>query len=249
MFTDQSPFDIRFEWGERGLAAVSGGCAVMVIVDVCSFSTAVDVATARGAAILPYYWKDERGTSFARENKAILAGDMRSAETYSLSPSSLTNITPGTRLVLSSRNGAVLSLQAAPLGTTIAGCLRNAPAVAAYVREHGGPVAVIAGGERWPDDTLRPAWEDLIAAGAIIAELPGTKSPEAAAAVAAFANAKPNLGERLAHCSSGQELIGRGFAADVELAAAYGVSRCVPVLKGEAFEAGVGNLRRLGSFQ
>lgn len=237
MFTDQSPFDVRFEWGERGLDAVSSGCAVIVIVDVCSFSTAVDIATARGAVILPYYWKDERGTAFARENNAILAGDVRSADTYSLSPSSLMNITPGIRLVLSSRNGAVLSLQAAQRTATIAACLRNAPAVAAYVRQHGGPVAVIAGGERWPDDTLRPAWEDLVAAGAIISDLTGTKSPEAAAAAVAFRDAKPNLAERLAACSSGRELIERGFAGDVDLAAAYGISDCVPRLRNGQFAA------------
>jgi 2-phosphosulfolactate phosphatase len=187
--------------------------------------------------ILPYLWKDEQARAFASEHSAVLAGDMRTKDAYSLSPSSLTNITPGTRLVLSSRNGAVLSLQAAKRATTIAAYLRNAPAVATFLRERAGLVAIIAGGERWPDDTLRHAWEDLIAAGAIIAELPGSRSPEAAAATAAFHEAKSNLVERLAACSSGRELIERGFASDVDLAAAYGESRCVPVLGNGEFAA------------
>jgi 2-phosphosulfolactate phosphatase len=98
-------------------------------------------------------------------------------------------------------------------------------------------VAVIACGERWTDGSLRPAWEDLVGAGAVIAQLPGPRSPEAEAAVAAFRGAEANLQTRLRECSSGRELIERGFAGDVDLAAAYGVSECVPVMQAGAFVA------------
>src|SRR5438034_8992064 len=54
LFADQSPYAVRFEWGERGLEAIRPGCSAVVIVDVFSFCTSVDVATGRGASVLPY---------------------------------------------------------------------------------------------------------------------------------------------------------------------------------------------------
>jgi 2-phosphosulfolactate phosphatase len=237
LFSDQSPFAVRFEWGGRGLEAVGPGCAVVVIVDVCSFCTSVDVAASRGAAVLPYHCNDDSAARYAEEQQAILASGYRTTGAFSLSPASLVAIPAGTRLILPSRNGATLSLRAADIGTTVAACLRNAAAVAGFARSRGGPVAVIGAGERWPDGSLRPAWEDLIGAGAVIAELPGPWSPEAEAACAAFRHAEADLPGRLRACSSGRELIENGFAADVELAAAVGVSRCVPVLSDGAFVA------------
>jgi 2-phosphosulfolactate phosphatase len=237
VFFDQSQFAIRFEWGERGLEAIGPGSAVVVIVDVLSFCTCVDVASARGAAVLPYRWRDDTAARFAAEQGAIPASTHRRADRYSLSPASLAAIPAGTRLVLPSPNGATLSLRAAGIGITVAACLRNAAAVARFVQAQGGPAAVIACGERWADGSLRPAWEDFIGAGAVIAHLPGARSPEADAACAAFQCARAELHDRLRACSSGRELIERGFAADVELAAAHGVSECVPVLEGGAYVA------------
>ena len=43
---------------------------VTIVVDVLSFSTCVDVATARGAAILPYSWSDWNDPSAAEFAKA-----------------------------------------------------------------------------------------------------------------------------------------------------------------------------------
>jgi len=60
--------------------------------------------------------------------------------------------------------------------------------------------------------------EDLLGAGAIIASLSGAKSPEARAAVAAFHDAREDLAHLIKACSSGRELIERGFEADVDLA-------------------------------
>jgi 2-phosphosulfolactate phosphatase len=235
LFSDQSPFAVRFEWGERGLEALGRDGGVIVIVDVLSFCTCVDVATARGAAVLPYCWRDDTAALYAEEQRAILADGHRRTDRYSLSPTSLAVIPSGTRLVLPSPNGAALSLRAGGMGTTVAACLRNAAAVARFARSQGGPVAVIGCGEQWADSSLRPSWEDLVGAGAVIAELPGLRSPEAEAAFVAFRQA--DLLGRLRACSSGRELIERGFAADVELAARVGESGCVPVLSAEAFVA------------
>jgi 2-phosphosulfolactate phosphatase len=208
-----------------------------VIVDVLSFCTCVDVAGARGAAILPYRWRDDSASRFAEEQQAILAVGRREGDGYSLSPTSLAGVPDGTRLVLPSPNGATLSLRAAEIGLTVAACLRNAAAVAAFARSQGGPVAVIGCGERWADGGLRPSWEDLIGAGAVIAQLPGRRSPEAEAACEAFRAAEADVRGRLRACSSGRELLERGFAADVEVAAAVGISGCVPVLTRGAFVA------------
>jgi 2-phosphosulfolactate phosphatase len=229
---------MRFEWGRRGLEAIGPGSDILIVVDVLSFSTCVDVATARGAVVLPYQWRDDSAAAYAAANGALLAGRERSAAAgYSLSPASLARIPAGTRLVLPSPNGSTVSLLAATYGTTLTACLRNSAAVAEEARRLGGVVAVVACGEQWPDGSLRPAWEDLIGAGAVLAHLSGERSPDARAAVAAFRQAEAELPRLLRECASGRELIDRGFAADVELAAAVGVSAGVPRLTGQAFRA------------
>ncbi len=232
---DQSGFAVRFEWGEQGLAALGQGGGVFVLVDVLSFCPCVDIAVSRGAQILPFPYRDDRAADHAREQNALLASCDRRHDRYSLSPTSLTRLPTGARLVLPSPNGATLSLQATELGVTVAACLRNARAAADFARSRPGPVNVIACGERWPGGALRPCWEDLVGAGAVISHLPGSCSPEAEAAVAAFRAAEGRLFDRLQACASGRELIERGFAADVELAGGLDISTNVPVLCGRAF--------------
>lgn len=235
-FTSQSSYDVRFEWGERGLRALAGHAKLFVIVDVLSFSTCVAMACARGAAVFPYPWKDRRVAEFAAARRALIAGPRWSAESYSLSPASLAAIPADARLVLPSPNGSQLAFLAAESGEVFAGSLRNASAVAARVRARGGSVAVIAAGERWSDDeSLRPAAEDLIGAGAIIARLHGSVSPEAALARAAYESAAANLARALRECASGVELAERGFERDVQLAAELDASPVAPLLRDGAF--------------
>lgn len=224
-----------------GLAPVSD---VVVIVDVLSFSTCVDVAASRGATVFPYCWRDASAEQFAWEQGAVLAvgREMATAEhPYSLSPLSLETLPKGTRLVLPSPNGATLALLAADAGTTvIAGCLRNARAVAMAARSLGETITVIAAGERWDGDgvSLRPAIEDMVGAGAILAALrPTTPSPEAIAAIAVYAAAAAALSPFIAACSSGRELALLGYDADVAIATQYDVSETVPLLGGGAFTA------------
>jgi 2-phosphosulfolactate phosphatase len=229
MFFDQGDYDIRCEWGERGISSLSPISDVVIIVDVLSFSTCVDIAVSRGATVFPYRWRDETAAAHAVSLGAVLANPGRPAGGYSLSPTSLLSVPPGTRLVLPSPNGSTLTVAAE--GTpTLTGCLRNAEAVAQTVRSMGKSIAVIPAGERWPDGSLRPSLEDMIGAGAIIHHMLGTKSPEAEAAECAFEHAAGNLLSVLERCSSGKELIERGFREDVELAAALNVSGCAPVV-------------------
>jgi 2-phosphosulfolactate phosphatase len=232
---DQSEFDVRCEWGEPGVAALAPLSDVVIIVDVLSFSTSVEIAVNRGAVVYPYPWRDERAEVFAASTGAVLADPVRARGAYSLSPESLLSIGPGARLVLPSPNGAALTLAAGP-APVLAGCLRNARAVAAEAVRYGRKIAVIAAGERWPAGSgLRPCVEDQVGAGAIISHLPGSLSPEALSAAAVYRDAQPRLGEVLGRCSSGKELIEGGFAGDVALAAQLNVSACVPVLKGQRY--------------
>jgi 2-phosphosulfolactate phosphatase len=242
-YADQSPFDARFEWGEAGLRALGAGAGTIVIVDVLSFSTAVDVAIGRGATVIPYRWRDGGAAALAAERGALLAVNRRhtSAEyPYSLSPVSLLALPDGSTIVLPSPNGATLSAIAAEPGKTVlSGCLRNATRVAAACRAAGGPTLMIAAGERWGDaaaGSLRPAYEDLIGAGAILAALGANRpSPEARAAIAAFRESRDVLGDRLLDCASGRELVDAGFQRDVEIAAQLDSSTAAPRLDGGAF--------------
>ena len=226
----QHAFDIRFEWGLEGVEALTPGADVVVIVDVLSFSTCVDIATARGAIVFPYRWKDASAQGYARAVQAELASfDRKASGGFSLSPASLLHIPAQTRLVLPSPNGATLSL-ATGNTPTLCGCLRNAEAVAKRAREFGRRVAIIAAGEQWPGQRLRPAFEDLVGAGAIISYLDGRLSPESKAALAAFRAAAPTLLADIRQCGSGLELQDRGFAPDVLLACELNASRAVPLL-------------------
>jgi len=234
-YFDQHDYAIRCEWGADGIAALGPLSDVIIIVDVLSFSTCVDIAVGNGAIIYPYRWSDTTAEHYAQSLDALLAAAHRSSpDGYSLSPASLQRIPTGTRLVLPSPNGATLS-HATGTTPTIAGSLRNAPAVAHAAQTLGQSISVIPAGERWADGRLRPALEDWIGAGAIIADLTGTRSPEAEVAVAAFQRAQHDLMSYLAGCSSGRELIERGFAEDVRLAAGFNQSACVPLLTNNAY--------------
>jgi len=235
MIFNQAEFDIRCEWGIHGVAQLAPISDVIIIVDVLSFSTCVEIATERGAVVFPYRWQDETAEVFAASVNAELADSQRNNSKYSLSPQSLANIPEGTRLVLPSPNGATLTL-----GTgntpTLAGCLRNYRAVALAAQKYGKRIAVIPAGERWADGSLRPALEDWLGAGAILSQLQGSVSPEAQVASAAFRHAETDVEWLIKQCGSGQELIARGFEENVGLASALNISDCVPRLVNRAYE-------------
>ena len=140
------------------------------------------------------------------------------------------------RLLLPSPNGATLSRAAADT-PVIAGCLRNATAVAASLRglAAGRPIGVIAAGERWPDHSLRPAIEDLLGAGAILDALDLPLTPEARIMRDAWRSAAADLPALIAASISGRELIDRGFPDDVAMAVDLECSATVPVLRDGAF--------------
>ena len=234
MIFNQQEFDLRCEWGLQGIQQLATPSQIIVIVDVLSFSTCVEIASSKGASVFPYPWKNESALAYAQSINAELASSQRYADRPSLSPSSLRQLAVGTRLVLPSPNGATLTLQTGNI-PTVAGCLRNCKAVADHVQPYQTGITIIAAGERWQDGNLRPALEDWIGAGAILSYLSGSRSPEAEAAVAVFTRFKSNLVTALSGTGSGKELISRGFAVDVELAAELDVSDSVPVLVNGAY--------------
>jgi len=231
MIYNQSDYDIRLEWGQNGVEQLSVISDVIIIVDILSFSTCVDIVTNNFASVIPYKWKDETAVEFAKGKNAILADPKRQHSTsYSLSPTSLLNVKRQEKIVLPSPNGSTLSLATRDT-LTLCGCLRNAKVVAEYAMKAGKKIALVPAGEQWPDGSLRPCFEDLIGAGAIIYYLNGALSPESSTALSAFNAFKEDLTEGLLKCSSGKELTERGFQNDVILAAEFNCSRSAPILK------------------
>ena len=110
----QEEFACRCEWGPDAVAALAPA-NVIIVVDVFSFTTCVDVAVSRGVAILPYGWNDPSAADFARIQGAELAGKRRKTR-YSLAPESYLDAPAGLRCVLPSPNGARVTLSAAPSG-------------------------------------------------------------------------------------------------------------------------------------
>lgn len=232
----QSDSACRCEWGP-GAATALAPADVTIVVDVFSFTTCVDVAVSRGAAILPYAWNDPSAAEFARTQGAELAGRRRQTR-YSLAPQSYLDAPAGLRCVLPSPNGARVTLEVAATGAVVlAGCLRNASAVAQAAQQLGSTFNVIPAGERWLDGSLRPALEDALGAGAILSQLPGPRSPEADAAVAVFERYRDGLLAALERCGSGRELDERGHHQDKVIAGSLDISACVPRFDGTAFVA------------
>lgn len=108
---------------------------------------------------------------------------------------------------------------AATTGTEVlAGCLRNATAVADRCRPAGERWGLDIRSETKTFGPLRPCVEDQLGAGPIVA----------AKAI--------DIHEALTECSSGRELAAAGHANDVKLAAMRDTSGTVPVLRNGILE-------------
>jgi 2-phosphosulfolactate phosphatase len=229
MFT-QDGFGVRLEWGKDGLAALAQHCTVVIIVDVLSFTTSVDLVVGQGARVRLKPWTGQDH------------GPIR--------PSALKAVQPGTDVEMGSPNGCELALEAARTTRVMAGCLRNAQSVAdrAIDVADRGPIGVIAAGEQWgvnlnergEPGRLRFALEDYLGAGAIIsallAEGYSPASPEAAFAATSFRTAEPYLAELLGGCGSGLELGSKGLTEDIALAGQVNASKTAPLLTDGVFQ-------------
>jgi 2-phosphosulfolactate phosphatase len=220
---------VALEWGPVGARTLAERSDVVVVVDVLSFSTAVTIAVERGAKVWPHTG-GESARQLARDIDAVLAGTRSSHEGLTLSPASLLGVDRDTRLILPSPNGSSIAFAAVNAEVpVVAGCLRNAKAVALALQEVER-VAIVPAGESWSDGSLRPAYEDLVGAGAVIDRLVAANpllelTPESEVAAMAFRALRP-----LESCVSGLELVERGFAEDVAIAGEIDSSDVVPRL-------------------
>lgn len=248
---------VRCEWGPAAvaLAADLGPEDLTVVVDVLSFSTTVTVAVAKGIAVWPMRWRDDRARALAEQVGAVLAVERLEAELLaddpagldaramvSLSPAEMSRVQGVSAIVLPSPNGSTITAALADSGVQVAvGCLRNASAVAdraVEVVQGGGRVLVVPAGERWPDGSLRPALEDWWGAGAVLARIRDRSKVPFSVEASAAASSFEHLGDPglpLAQCGSGRELIARGYGADVEMAAAVDAVDVVAMLRAGRF--------------
>lgn len=84
----------HLEWGLQGERALASDSVVCVVVDVMSFSTCVDIATARGAVVYPFHFGDHvAALAHAQTLGAQLAGRRKdSAARFTLSPPTLADL-------------------------------------------------------------------------------------------------------------------------------------------------------------
>ena len=167
-----------------------------MIVDVLSFSHLRRRGrVARVPAVLPYRWKDESAADFAKRQNAD-SGRQPTAAKRLLALADVARVGPGgnaSGASLAQRREAELCRRGRSAPPWPGAC-ETPRAVARFVEAQNRAVAVIACGERWnDDDSLRPAWEDLVGAGAVIDALSGSCSPDAQAACDAFLGAKAEI--------------------------------------------------------
>ncbi|PLR71011.1 2-phosphosulfolactate phosphatase [Bacillus sp. UMB0728] len=246
MLFDQSPYQCRVEWGKRGAREAAARGDIVIIVDVLLFSSAVVSAAAFGAEIYPYSPHLD-GQKYAESLGAdYIFGRAEAAKLGkpTLSPVSFSEEHAGKKYVLISQNGAYCTWIGAKATAVLAGSLLNASAAAAAAnilqKQLGAGITIIPCGEKWADageheDSLRPAVEDYLGAGAILSYLDGEKSPEAAVCEGAFRAAQPKLAEYLWECGSGRELRARGFEQDVVHCSRLNMMPTVPILKENRF--------------
>jgi 2-phosphosulfolactate phosphatase len=206
----QSSYQVRFDWGVEGADAVASDADVIVIVDVLSFCTTVDLAVADGGSVELAGVEGEPGAAEAPGSDGARIAAALADRSATVIAGSLRNATAVARWILAHQDET---------GNRLA-------------------IAIIAAGDRG-DHGTRVAVEDLLGAGAVIDALAAIGldacSPEAAVASAAFASLRRATKHLVTASASGRELAERGFADDIRLAAQTDVSTTVPVLREFAF--------------
>ena len=112
----QEGYQLRLEWGPEGVRALRD-CDVLIVVDVLSFTTSVDLVVGNGGQVRPSRWRPESGkdsaTSITRRGRPDWSSCRR-------------------------RTASNLCFLAAETGAhVLAACLRNATAVAKRAQELG----------------------------------------------------------------------------------------------------------------
>jgi 2-phosphosulfolactate phosphatase len=225
------------EWGEQGARTFEGSVGALIIVDVLSFSTCVDIAVARRALVYPFAYGDpggstgrtgyrRRGRGATRQQRAPLqpvprlaarhrAGEQaRAAECEWLGHFHGVKVDTGSHGLFAKRPRRCRKVCRDCTGYP--GCGR--PGREALARRQP------AAGDRGPDGCGR---DPRCAGPALLSE--------AEVALHAFRNARPRLAELVRGSVSGQELVTRGYPEDVETAIQLNVSDAAPLLVDGAY--------------
>ena len=232
------------DWGRGGVREAAARAEALIIVDTLSFSSAVVTAVQGGAMVYPCAVEDDAQT-FAKRVGAEIAvrrSEVPEKGRFSLSPLTFLQVETGTRVVLSSPNGATCSRYGRDVPYLFVGTLLNAQATADTITHilntTNLSVTVIAAGERWrtpsEDGDLRYAVEDYLGAGAILSYLDCEMSPEAQGCAGAFLHIRDRLEAILWDCASGRELREIGYGDDVRHCAQLNLYDTVPVMRDEA---------------
>ncbi len=219
-------------WGQDGIAYYGAFFSAIVIVDVLSFCTTVDLALSKECSIIPTSLKDETQLLSLAERQGAILAKKRNECGITLSPSSMRNLDPKQTILLTSPNGSSLMDIASRFEKPVfAGCFRNSKALSEFLNlREFFPVLFVAAGERFSNAMLKPSLEDYWGVGSILANLNGDKTIEAEDAIQSFNSIASNLTSNLMACESGQELIVHGYEQDVELAAEFNASNVISVL-------------------
>lgn len=241
----QTQYQVRFDWGVEGAAAIAEDADVVIVVDVLSFSTTVDLAVSLGAEVVP---ADPAAVDAVAARSGATVAARRGEPGLTLSPASVSHdtVAAGSRIVLPSPNGSrIVAALAGGAASVVVASLRNRTAVAHWALAQQGDkgerffIAIIAAGEQRDDGSTRFAVEDLLGAGAVIDALADVGldycSPESAAAAAAFTGLRNATGHLIGASASGRELAGEGYRADIELAIDVDASSMVPIVREDGF--------------
>jgi 2-phosphosulfolactate phosphatase len=243
-FNPWPDFPIHLEWGKTGAQLAATKQQIVVLVDVLSFSTSLSIACNRGATVLAYSLSELKELGGLKVAAKIMdaQASQPNAGRVSLSPTWMSTVQQGDRIIATSLNGASCAAICDPSPLVLLGCLRNSTATAKRIAAELSHtpkvrVTIVPCGERWSsliDDKKvgdkeignrkdwRPGIEDWLGAGAIanaLSVLGLTLSIEAKIAAEMFLNRANDLPEVLRSSISGRELIAKGFDNDVQLAA------------------------------
>ena len=221
---------------------------MVAVFDVLSFTTALTVAVDNGIEVFPFRWRDERAEAFAAEHDAVLAvgRSQRGTGRITLSAPTIRAARDVRRLVLPSPNGSTISHDVAELGATVIGVsLRNGPppptgpsagSPTSQMRrsrpsrpENGGRTANCAPPSR-TCGALAPTWPRSPNADS-------ARSPRKPRDRCCLHRRRRRPRCPVARVRRGQELIGFGYPADVDIAAELDSSTVVPQLCGTSFTA------------
>lgn len=227
--------------GRAGDPALPSQCAV--VIDVLRATSTIVAALAAGAhGVIPVLTPEE-AWALARTmpgQRALLGGERKAVRIPGFdlgnSPREYTpEAVAGKTIILTTTNGTRAVHAASAAARVFMGAITNAGAVArAIIREGRDPVIICAG--------TRGSFslEDALAAGLILAALPGAAAEagydldadhddQSLAALAIARDYRGRLEEALRRTHHGQDLISLGFAPDLDYCARLDATPIVPV--------------------